>query len=465
MFDNEQLTVRYRTKKDIMRRKQAQILIVDDQEEILFSAKMILKKHFETIFTENSPKKIISILSENEINVVLLDMNYRIGFEDGREGIHWLKEIKTLSPQTIVILMTAFGKIDTAVEGIKIGAFDYVLKPWNNEKLLEIIDKAVAESRKNNKKVVEEKPAKNYFVGNSLKIKQAYSIAERVARTDANVLILGENGTGKYVFAEFIHLNSERKAQPFIHVDLGSLSDNLFESELFGYAKGAFTDAKTDTPGRFEIASGGTIFLDEIGNIPLHLQSKLLHVLQTKTVTRLGESKARPLNVRVIAATNSDIKAEVKNKTFREDLLYRINTMEIHLPSLRERKDDIVPMAHFILDKIAEKYNQENWHFEDNVAPYLEKYPWKGNIRELENKIERALILADNNTISVTNLDILDFEEIQENDENPLSEMEKSAIEKTLFKYNGNISKTAEELGLSRAALYRRIEKYDLKNS
>lgn len=447
-----------------MRRKLAQILIVDDQEEILFSAKMILKKHFETIFTANSPKKIISILNENEINVVLLDMNYRIGFEDGREGIHWLKEIKELSPQTVVILMTAFGKIDTAVEGIKIGAFDYVLKPWNNEKLLEIIDKAVAESRKNSKKVVAERTEKNYFVGSSLKIKQAYSIAERVARTDANVLILGENGTGKYVFAEFIHQHSERKAQPFVHIDLGSLSDNLFESELFGYAKGAFTDAKTDTAGRFEIASGGTIFLDEIGNIPLHLQSKLLHVLQTKTVTRLGESKARPLNVRVIAATNSDIKAEVKNKTFREDLLYRINTMEIHLPSLRERKDDIVPMAHFILDKIAQKYNQENWRFEENVGPYLEKYPWKGNIRELENKIERALILADNNTIAVTDLDILDFEEIQENDENPLSEMEKSAIEKTLFKYNGNISKTAEELGLSRAALYRRIEKYDLKN-
>ncbi|MDA6071686.1 sigma-54 dependent transcriptional regulator [Flavobacterium sp. AC] len=447
-----------------MRRKLAQILIVDDQEEILFSAKMILKKHFETIFTANNPKKIISILNENEINVVLLDMNYRIGFEDGREGIHWLKEIKTLSPQTVVILMTAFGKIDTAVEGIKIGAFDYVLKPWNNEKLLEIIDKAVAESRKNSKKVVIEKVEKNYFVGSSLKIKQSYSIAEKVAKTDANVLILGENGTGKYVFAEFIHQNSERKTQPFVHVDLGSLSDNLFESELFGYAKGAFTDAKSDTPGRFETASGGTIFLDEIGNIPLHLQSKLLHVLQTKTVTRLGESKARPLNVRIIAATNSDLKAEVKNKTFREDLLYRINTMEIYLPSLRERKDDIVPMAHFILDKIAEKYNQENWHFEENVGSYLEKYPWKGNIRELENKIERALILADNNTIAVTDLDILDFEEIQENDENPLSEMEKNAIEKILFKHNGNISKTAEELGLSRAALYRRIEKYDLKN-
>lgn len=464
MFDNEQLTVRNRTKINAMRKKQAQILIVDDQEEILFSAKMILKKHFETIFTTNSPKKIISILSENEINVVLLDMNYRIGFEDGREGIHWLKEIKTLSPQTVVILMTAFGKIDTAVEGIKIGAFDYVLKPWHNEKLLETIEKAVAESRKNSKKTVVEKIEKKYFTGTSAKIKQAYSIAEKVAKTDANVLILGENGTGKYVFAEFIHQNSERKNQPFVHVDLGSLSDNLFESELFGYARGAFTDAKTDTPGRFEMASNGTIFLDEIGNIPLHLQSKLLHVLQTKTVTRLGESKARPLNVRIIAATNSDIKAEVKNKMFREDLLYRINTMEIHLPSLRERKDDIVPMAHFILDQIAEKYNQSDWRFEENVASYLEKYPWKGNIREMENKIERALILADNNTISVHDLDILDFEEIHENDDNPLSEMEKNAIEKALFKNHGNISKTAEELGLSRAALYRRIEKYDLKN-
>jgi DNA-binding NtrC family response regulator len=464
VFDNEQLIVQNRTKINTMRKKQAQILIVDDQDEILFSAKMILKKHFETIFTTNSPKKIISILNENEINVVLLDMNYRIGFEDGREGIHWLKEIKTLSPQTVVILMTAFGKIDTAVEGIKIGAFDYVLKPWHNEKLLETIEKAVAESRKNSKKTKEEKTEKRYFVGTSAKIKQAYSIAERVAKTDANVLILGENGTGKYVFAEFIHQNSARKNEPFVHVDLGSLSDNLFESELFGYAKGAFTDAKTDTPGRFETASNGTIFLDEIGNIPLHLQAKLLHVLQTKTVTRLGESKARPLNVRIISATNSDIKAEVKNKTFREDLLYRINTMEINLPSLRERKDDIVPMAHFILDQIAEKYNQENWIFAENVSSYLEKYPWKGNIREMENKIERALILADNNTISVNDLDILDFEEIQENDDNPLSEMEKSAIEKALFKHHGNISKTAEELGLSRAALYRRIEKYDLKN-
>ncbi|OUL61627.1 sigma-54 dependent transcriptional regulator [Flavobacterium sp. AJR] len=447
-----------------MRKKQANILVVDDQEEILFSVKMILKKHFESIFTTNDPKKIISLLSENPIDVVLLDMNYRIGFEDGREGIHWLKEIKTLSPQTIVILMTAFGKIETAVEGIKIGAFDYVLKPWNNEKLLATIDNAVEESRKKSKKLIAKPEEKKYFTGTSAKIKQAYSIAEKVAKTDANVLILGENGTGKFVFAQHIHQNSQRKDKPFVHVDLGSLSDNLFESELFGYAKGAFTDAKTDTPGRFEAAANGTIFLDEIGNIPLHLQSKLLHVLQTKSVTRLGESKARPLNVRIISATNSDIKAEVKNKTFREDLLYRINTMEITLPSLRERKDDIVPMAEFLLNEIGEKYNQTDLTFDSNVAKHLEKYPWKGNVREMENKIERALILSENNTITITDLDILDFEDFQINDENPLSEIEKSAVEKSLLKNNGNISKTAEELGLSRASLYRRIEKYGLKN-
>jgi DNA-binding NtrC family response regulator len=464
VFDNEQLTVHYRTKKHLMRKKQANILVVDDQEEILFSVKMILKKHFESIFTTNNPKKIISLLSENPIDVVLLDMNYRIGFEDGREGIHWLKEIKTLSPQTVVILMTAFGKIETAVEGIKIGAFDYVLKPWNNEKLITTIDNAVAESRKKSKKTITKTEEKKYFTGTSAKIKQAYSIAEKVAKTDANVLILGENGTGKFVFAQHIHQNSQRKDKPFIHVDLGSLSDNLFESELFGYAKGAFTDAQTDTPGRFETASNGTIFLDEIGNIPLHLQSKLLHVLQTKSVTRLGESKARPLNVRIIAATNSDIKAEVKNKTFREDLLYRINTMEITLPSLRERKDDIVPMAEFLLNEIGEKYNQVNITFDSNVAKHLENYPWKGNVREMENKIERALILSENNTITVTDLDILDFEDFQINDENPLSEIEKNAIEKSILKNNGNISKTAEELGLSRASLYRRIEKYGLKN-
>lgn len=449
----------------MMRKKQAKILIVDDQEEILFSAKMILKKHFEEIFTTNDPKKIITILGENQIDVVLLDMNYRIGFEDGREGIHWLKEIKNLSPKTVVLLMTAFGKIETAVEGMKMGAFDYILKPWDNDTLLSTIDKAVVESRKLSRTSNSATVPKKHFIGNSQKIKQAYSIAEKVAKTDANVLILGENGTGKFVFAEHIHQHSDRKDKPFIHIDLGSLSENLFESELFGYAKGAFTDAKTDTPGRFEIANNGTIFLDEIGNIPLHLQSKLLHVLQTKKVNRLGESKPRPLNVRIIAATNSDIKAEVENKTFKEDLLYRINTMEINLPPLRERKDDIVPMAHFLLKQLGEKYNQNDVVFDTNVAEYMERYPWKGNIRELENKIERALIMSDDNIISVTDLDLLNFEFTETAEEYPLLEMEKNAIERALFKNNGNISKTAEELGLSRASLYRRLEKFDIKNN
>jgi len=455
VFDTEQ--------KNKMRKKQTQILIVDDQEEILFSLKMILKKQFETIFAANSPKKIISILCENQIDIVLLDMNYRIGYEDGREGIHWLKEIKQISPQTTVILMTAFGKIETAVEGLKIGAFDYILKPWDNEKLLTTINSAIKKNKRKTKNSITKPEEKLYFIGNSAKIKGAYSIAEKVAKTDANVFILGENGTGKFVFAKFIHENSVRKENPFVHIDLGSLSETLFESELFGYAKGAFTDAKTDTAGRFEMASGGTIFLDEIGNIPLHLQTKLLNVLQTKTITRLGESKSRPIDVRIISATNSDIKTEVKNKNFREDLLYRINTMEIVLPPLRERKEDIKPMAEFLLNQIGEKYNQYELSFEENTIFYLEKYPWRGNIRELENKIERAIILAESKIISLKDLNLLDYEDFQVSDENPLSEMEKKAIEKSLMKNSGNISKTAEELGLSRASLYRRMEKYGLK--
>lgn len=447
-----------------MRKKQACILIVDDQEEILFSARMVLKKHFETVLTTSNPKMIYPLLNENTVDVVLLDMNYRIGFEDGREGIHWLKEIREHSPKTGVILMTAFGKIETAVEGIKIGAFDYILKPWENDKVLAVVHKAVDQSRSRRKKSSLSVTEKHYFIGNSSKIKQAYAIAEKVAKTDANVLILGENGTGKYVFAHFIHQNSPRKEKPFVHVDLGSLSENLFESELFGYAKGAFTDAKTDTAGRFESAAGGTIFLDEIGNVPLHLQSKLLHVLQTKSVTRLGESKPRPLDVRILTATNIDLREEVRLKNFREDLFYRINTMEIVLPPLRERKSDIIPMAQFFLQQIGTKYDLKALAFDNNALNLLERYHWNGNIREMENKIERAVILADNEVITASELAISDLDIVHDqSNENPLSEIEKSAVERALAKHHGNISKAADELGLSRAALYRRIEKYAIK--
>lgn len=446
-----------------MKKTNANILVIDDQEDILFAAKMLLKKHFETIFTLNNPKNVIQLLAENDIDVVLLDMNYRIGFEDGREGLYFLKEIKTLSPKTIVILMTAFGKVETAVEGLKNGAFDYVLKPWENEKLLETVKQAVDESRKTRKKAEKETPAERYYIGESKTIQKAYSLGEKVAKTDANVLILGENGTGKFVMAHYIHQNSDRKNNAFVHVDLGSLNDNIFESELFGYAKGAFTDAKTDTAGRFENAQNGTIFLDEIGNVPLHLQSKLLQVIQAKTVTRLGESKARPLNVRIITATNLNLKEDVNQKNFREDLYYRINTMEITLPSLKERKEDKIPLAQFLLEKMILKYDRNEIIFSEKALEQIEKHAWNGNIREMENRIERAVILCENNTISAPDLDLEQITTFENRDDIPLSDMEKITIEKVLAKHDYNISKSAEELGLSRAALYRRMEKYTIK--
>jgi DNA-binding NtrC family response regulator len=452
--------VQNRTK---MKKTNASILIIDDQEDILFASKVYLKKYFENIHTLNNPKKIVELLSKNAIDVVLLDMNYRIGFEDGREGLYLLKEIKTLSPKTVVILMTAFGKVETAVEGLKSGAFDYILKPWENKKLLESVKQAVDKSRKEQKKSKEVEIDNGFFVGTSEIIKKAYSLADKVAKTDANVLILGENGTGKFVMAHHIYSQSERKNNPFIAVDLGSLNSNIFESELFGYAKGAFTDAKTDTPGRFEMAQNGTIFLDEIGNVPLHLQSKLLQVIQTKTVTRLGETKARPLNVRIITATNLNLKLEVADKNFREDLYYRINTMEIVLPPLRERNEDKIPLAEYLLDKMIEKYGRSEITFDKKVLEQIEKHAWNGNIREMENKIERAVILCENNTITVSDLDL---ETITSYDENPddiqLSSVEKATIEKALLKHSNNISKTADELGLSRGSLYRRLEKYNI---
>lgn len=454
MLDNEQL----------MKKTQANIVVIDDQEDILFAVKMLLKKHFETIHTLNNPKNIVKLLSENTIDVVLLDMNYRIGFEDGREGLYLLKEIKTLSPKTAIILMTAFGKLETAVEGLKKGAFDYVLKPWENDKLVFTIKQAVEESRREQKKANKTITYNPFFIGNSELIKKSYSLAEKVAKTDANVLILGENGTGKYVLAQYIHQQSDRKDKAFMAVDLGSLSDSIFESELFGYAQGAFTDAKTNTPGRFELAQNGTIFLDEIGNVPLHLQSKLLQVIQSKTVTRLGESKPRPLNVRIITATNLNLKEEVSQKTFREDLYYRINTVEIVLPALRNRLEDKIPLAHFLLQKMIEKYERNPIVFDDKALKKIEEHAWNGNIREMENKIERAIILCENNCISVSDLDldeIIPYKESQ--DDLHLSNIEKMTIQKILTKNHHNISKSAEELGLSRAALYRRMEKFDLK--
>ncbi|MDM1367569.1 sigma-54-dependent Fis family transcriptional regulator [Myroides marinus] len=448
-----------------MRKTNATILVLDDNSEVLIAAKMLLKRHFENILTNNNPKKLAEILSQQEVDVIILDMNFRVGFEDGKEGIFWFKEIKKISPNTQIILMTSYGNVETAVEGIKLGAVDYILKPWNNESLIETVKGVVKQLRK--KETVADRPQKedNVFIGQAPSIQKVYTMASRVAKTDVNALILGENGTGKYVLAKHIHDNSPRKDQPFIHVDLGSLNENLFESELFGYAKGAFTDAKQDTEGRFEAANGGTIFLDEIGNVPLHLQAKLLQVIQSKSVIRLGESKSRPVDIRIITATNANIEQEVNDKLFREDLYYRINTVTLQLPPLRERQEDILPLLHFFIEEYADKYERSAPTISSSTQQSLTFYDWKGNIREMQNRVERALILTEEDELNLSDFGISPTM-INDNvtEENTLQDMERNSILKALEKYDGNISQTAEELGLSRAALYRRLEKYNIKN-
>ena len=456
-----------------MRKKDATILIVDDDDDILFSARISLKKYFSEIITANNPKKISNHLTATTVDVVLLDMNYRIGFEDGKEGLYWLKHIKEISPETTVILMTAFGSVHIAVNAIKQGATDFILKPWKTEKLYGVVNAGLELARSKQKttqlQTVQKQQDKDFhqqtehIIGNSPAMKSAVKLAQKVAPTDANILILGENGTGKYVFAKEIHLQSERKSYPFIHVDLGSLNENLFESELFGYAKGAFTDAQKDCLGRFELAKGGTIFLDEIGNLPLHLQSKLLTVIQNRKITRLGEGKERSLDVRIICATNAPIHTMVDKQTFRQDLLFRINTIELNLPPLRDRKEDIELLAHHFLKKLNQKYRKKIKGFTKEAIRGLHNYNWPGNIREIEHIVERAVIITDNNTILPEDLHF-SSKKTTVNQENSLNleETEKLLIQQALEKHHGIISRAAKDLGLTRAALYRRLEKHQL---
>ena len=456
-----------------MRKKEASILIVDDDDDILFSARISLKKYFSSITTENDPTKINNHLTKNTIDVVLLDMNYRIGFEDGKEGLYWLKNIKEISPETTIILNTAFGSVNLAVEAIKKGATDFILKPWTTEKLYAAVNAGVelARSKRKNTQLetIQEHQDKEFhkktehIIGNSVAMQSATNLVKKVAPTDANVLILGENGTGKFVFAKEIHLQSERKNHPFIHVDLGSLNENLFESELFGYAKGAFTDAQKDTLGRFELAKGGTIFLDEIGNLPLHLQSKLLTVIQNRKITRLGEGKEREIDARIICATNAPIHEMVDKQTFRQDLLFRINTIELNLPPLRERTDDVKLLANHFLQKLTQKYRKKIDGFSKEAINAMKAYQWPGNIREIEHIIERAVIITDNEQIEVTDLHFSTKKAaINLSDNLNLEEAEKMLVEQAIQKHQGNISRAAKDLGLTRAALYRRLEKHQL---
>ena len=454
---------------------ESMILVIDDDDDILVSARLFLKQHFRQIVTCKSPKEINVLLSTNEVDIILLDMNYQKGASDGREGLYWLEHILSIDKDYVVILMTAYGNVELAVQAIKKGATDFILKPWENEKLFATIS-AASKLRQSTRKVkklekinssIQKDIARQFehIVGHAEPIRDLQRTLLKVAPTDANMLILGENGTGKQVFAYEIHKHSLRKNQLFMHVDLGSLNDNLFESELFGYAKGAFTDAKDDKPGRFEMAEGGTIFLDEIGNLSLPLQAKLLSVLQNRTVTRLGENKERKINVRLITATNMPLNDMVTKGTFRQDLLFRINTVELVLPSLAQRGDDILLLAEHFLQSFNTKYHKGVLRFDAPAASMLLSYHWPGNVRELQHVVERAVIMSDGHEISAADLQLSPQKfggapAIQM--DMGLEEMEKMMVQKAIDKHKGNISRAAAELGLTRAALYRRIEKFDL---
>ena len=459
-----------------MKKTEATILIMDDDEDILTSSRLLLKQHYSRIITKSDSSEMNRLISTENIDVAILDMNYQKGINDGKEGMLWMRQIKKLNPDIVIILMTAYGEVELAVNAIKAGAFDFVLKPWTNEKFLATVNAAL-ELRKakmevqvseTNNKVLSEKIDNQFgsVIGQSEPIQKMMRTIEKVSDTDANILILGENGTGKEHFARYIHKLSSRKDKPFIHVDLGSLSENLFESELFGHRRGAFTDAKEDKLGRFELAKGGTLFLDEIGNLPLNLQSKLLTVLQSRKVTRLGEGIERKIDARMVFATNAPLREWVAEDKFREDLLFRINTIEIEIPPLRKRKEDIPEFVHFFLKQYRKKYHKPKLEISKEAIETLKNHSFPGNIRELQHTIERGVILSDGNEITKDDFSLNAPHANKGANELPdnlnLKDIEKLLVEKAIEKHGGNISKAAKELGLTRAALYRRMEKFDL---
>ena len=442
------------------------ILIVDDDMDVLRAARLLLKRHFEQVDFERNPQKIPYMVTNYDYDVILLDMNFTRDLSSGKEGFEWLDRILDIRPEAAVVLFTAYGDVEMAVRAIKAGAVDFVLKPWENDKLLATMQTAYNKKRGNKEKVVTTPAAPQSdvnIIGSSPAMQEVLDTAARVAGTDANVLILGENGTGKDLLARHIHALSLRNKQPFVSVDLGAISETLFESELFGHVKGAFTDAREDRTGRFEEANGGTIFLDELGNISLPLQAKLLTVLQNRAVTKVGSNKSAAIDVRLITATNRNIQRMAAEYQFRQDLLYRINTIEIQLPPLRERLEDIVPLAEYFLEKYATKYKRTVTSLHESLIQQLRQYDWPGNIRELQHAMERAVILSQAKTLMPK--DVFVKNPIQEQALNTgynLEEMERNIITQAMKKCNGNITEAAKELGLSRAALYRRLEKYNI---
>lgn len=467
--------------------KQTRILIVDDDEDILIAARLLLKKHFDQVVTCNLPEHIPVVMGDGAFDAILLDMNFSHGDNSGRDGFKWLKTILDKDPDAVVIMITAYGGVDVAVEAMKHGATDFIAKPWQNEKLVATLSAAVklhdsrsetTRLKRSNKVLVEHSNASSQdLLGDSVAMRQVLSVISRAAPTDANVLVTGENGTGKELVARAIHQQSLRNRSVFMSVDLGAISENLFESELFGHQKGAFTGADQDRTGKLVAADGGTLFLDEIGNLPLHLQAKLLTVLEQRQVTPVGSNKSQPIDIRVIAATNLPQNELQNEQRFRQDLLFRLNTVEIKLPPLRARAEDIPLLAQHYLQQYSHKYRKPDKSLSPEALAAAKSYSWPGNVRALRHAIERAVILSEGQQIEIKDLQIeqatasttfpnsvfnatVSNETEEPIDDLHLERMEKRLVETALKKHRYNISRAASELGLTRAALYRRMEKY-----
>lgn len=452
--------------------KNARILAVDDDPDVLLAVRMLLRPAVKEIVTESNPERLPNLLAKEKFDVILLDMNYKSSLNTGNEGIFWLRKIREKDKNVAVIMITAYGDIDLAVRSVKEGAADFVLKPWRNEKLLITLEDVLEKENggkgegKREKKNAPLTTHNSQLLGESELMHEVLYKIDKIAPTDANVLILGENGTGKGLIAKLIHQKSFRNEKPFVQADLGALTESLFESELFGHKKGAFTDAREDREGRFEAANEGTLFLDEIGNINLPQQAKLLTVLQNREVQRLGTNRPIPIDIRLVSATNAKLYEMAMRNEFRKDLIYRLNTIEITLPPLRERVGDVAILSNHFAKQYAEKYQKTTPNFDEKAIKKINEYDFPGNIRELQHLVERAVIMAENGVISAKDLS---FSSIEKSLSQPLDakvtrldELEKITIEKVIEKHNGNITKAAKELGLTRTALYRRLGKYEI---
>lgn len=447
--------------------KNATILVIDDDADVLTALRLLLKPLVKEVVTEKNPSNITSQIERAHYDIIILDMNFNGLVNTGNEGIFWLNKIQKQKPETSVILMTAYADIDLAIRGLKEGASDFLMKPWKNEKIIETITTILGKKKSQGSQKENLNSNSVEIIGDSEVMNDVFVKLKKVAPTDANVLVLGENGTGKDLIARALHDNSNRKDKPFVKVDVGALTSSLFESELFGYKKGAFTDAREDRKGRFEAANGGTLFLDEIGNISLGQQVRLLTVLQNRQVTPLGSNESIPIDIRLICATNIDPKVLADEKKFRKDLIYRINTVDIIVPPLRDRGTDITELSHHFVSLYAEKYNKNSFSFDSGFISKLKKHDFPGNVRELQYVLERAVIMTDGSVLKPEDLVFSSIERSTTTASNTstslnLDDIEKNAILTVLEKNKGNVSKSAKELGITRAALYRRLEKYEL---